>query len=219
MAGDEEAARREAVARVLRGEPVGKVAADLGRTERWLRKWLGRYDPAEEGWAEDRSRAPNTVANRTPAETERMVVEIRRRLMANPWAQVGSGAIAWEMTKLGREPPPASTMERIIARAEVPKRRSRPDKYVPKGTPYPVHPVMLGPNAWQEADLVGPRHLEGGIPFYALNAIGRRKASIEIMASKEEREIASALVRIWSRLGIPGGVKFDNGQSFQGSAG
>ncbi len=149
------------------------------------------------------------------------MVEIRRRLMANPWAQVGSGAIAWELAKLGTEPPPVSTIERILARADVPKRRSRPDKYVPKGTPYPVHPVLIGPNAWQEADLVGPRHLEGAIPFYALNAIdiGRRKAAIEIIPSKEEREIASGLVRIWSRLGIPGGVKFDNGQSFQGSAG
>ncbi len=36
---------------------------------------------------------------------------------------------------------------------------------------------------------------------------------------KEEREIASGLVRIWSRLGIPGRVKFDNGQSFQGGSG
>lgn len=125
------------------------------------------------------------------------------------------------MTKLGKEPPAAWTIERILARADVPKRRSRPDRYVSKGTPYPVHPVLLGPNAWQEADLVGPRHLEGGIPFYALNTvdIGRRKAAIEIIPSKEEREIASGLVRIWSRLGIPGGVKFDNGQTFQGSSG
>jgi len=221
MGSAEEAARRQAVARVLQGEPVGKVAADLGRTDRWVRKWVARFDPADESWAQDGSRAPHATVNRTMAEAEQVVVEVRRRLADNPWAQVGSGAIAWEMTKLGLEPPTSRTIERILARADVPKRRSRPEKYVSKGTPYPAHPVLLRPNAWQEADLVGPRHLEGGLPFYALNTvdIGRRRAAIEILVSKEEREIASGLVRIWSRLGIPGGVKFDNGQTLQGRGG
>lgn len=221
MASLEEAARRQAVARVLRGEPVGKVAADLGPTERWVRKWVVRYDPADEAWATDGSRTPRTVASRTAAETERVVLEIRERLMANPWAQVGAGAIAWEMTKLDLEAPQSRTLERILARAKVPKRRSRPESYVPKGTPYPVAPVLLRPNACQEIDLVGPRHLEGAALFYALNAIdiGRRKVTIEILESKSEREIATGLVSIWSRLGIPGVAKFDNGQTLQGTHG
>lgn len=217
MANAEEAARLEAVMRVLAGEPAAKVAADLGRTDRWVRKWVARYDPADEGWAKGLSRAPNTVANRTPAEIERLVLKIRAQLADNPWAQVGSVAIAWEMTKLGLDPPESRTVERILARANVAKRRSRPDKYVPKGTPYPG-PVLLRPNAWHEVDMVGPRHLEGGVPFYALNAIdlGRHRVAIEIIDSKEEWELAEALVRIWSRLGIPGGIKLDNGQTLQG---
>ncbi len=162
MASEEETARRQAVVRVLQGEPAGKVAADFGRTDRWVRKWVARYDPADEGWALDRARAPVTVANRIPSETERVVLEIRDRLMANPWAQAGSGAIAWEMTRLGLEPPQSRTIERILARAKVTKRRARPERYVPKGTPYPAGPVLLGPNAWQEVDLVGPRVSGGG---------------------------------------------------------
>ncbi len=221
MGNGEETARRQAVARVLQGEPARKVAADFGRTDRWVRKWVARYDPADEGWALDRPRAPETVANRIPSETERIVLEIRDRLMANPWAQVGSGAIAWEMTKLGLEPPQSRTTERILARAKVTKRRTRPERYVPKGTPYPTGPVLVRPNAWQEADLVGPRHLEGALPFYALNAVdlGRRRVAIEILVSKEERQIASGLVAIWSRLGIPGGIQLDNGQTLQGRGG
>lgn len=203
--------------RALSGEPPGKVAADMGRTERWVRKWVARYDPTDESWAKSQSRAPNTVANRTPEQTERVVLEIRERLMKDPWAQVGSAAIAWEMQKLGKDPLPLWTIERILQRSGVPKRRSRPERYVPKGTPYPAS-VLLRANAWHEADLVGPRHLEGGIPFYALNAIdlGRRKVGIEILDSKEEWEVAQGLALIWSRLGIPGGVKFDNGQTIQG---
>jgi transposase len=44
VGNSEEAARRQAVARVFQGEPSAKVAADLGRTERWVRKWAARYD-------------------------------------------------------------------------------------------------------------------------------------------------------------------------------
>ena len=105
MASAEERARREAVARVLAGRPAAKVAADLGRSDRWVRKWVARFDPSAAGWAADRSRAPATVANRTPAELERVVLAVRQRLMDDPWAQVGAAAIAWELTKLGLEPP------------------------------------------------------------------------------------------------------------------
>lgn len=55
MAGGEERARQEAVRRVLSGEPPGAVAKDLGRTTRWVRKWVARFDPADEGWAAGRS--------------------------------------------------------------------------------------------------------------------------------------------------------------------
>jgi putative transposase len=215
----EEEARREAVMRVLAGEPPGKVAAGLGRSDRWVRKWVGRYDPSDMDWAKERSRAPKTQAGRTLAATERLVLEIRDRLMADPWAQVGAVAIAWEMDKLGVTPLPTRTIERILARAGVPQRRARNrDRYVPKGTPYPTSPLVIRPNAIHEIDLVGPRHLEGAVPFYALNAVdlGRRRAGIEIIDSKEEWQVAEGLVSLWGRLGVPGRVKFDNGQTIQG---
>ena len=144
MASAEEHARREAVARVLAGQPAAKVAADLGRSDRWVRKWVACFDPSAAGWAADRSRAPATVANRTPAELERVVLAVRQRLMDDPWAQVGAAAIAWELTKLGLEPPAVWTIDRILGRVGVAKRRAR-GRYVPKGTPYPAGRITLGP--------------------------------------------------------------------------
>ena len=47
---------------------------------------MARYDTGDESRAEERSRAPKTQARRTPADTERVVLEIRARLMADPWA-------------------------------------------------------------------------------------------------------------------------------------
>ena len=167
MADKESEARKKAVGRVLAGESPARVAADLGRTDRWVRKWLARFDPADEAWAADRSRAPREQPRRTPAGTERLILKIRERLMTDPWAQVGAVAIAWELEKLGISPPAVWTIDRILRRAGVSKRRAR-IRYVPKGTPYPTGPAPLGPNAVHQIDLVGPRHLEGGLPFHAL---------------------------------------------------
>lgn len=217
MDNAEKEARRKAVLRVLAGEPPSKVAADFGRTDRWVRKWVTRYDPANEAWAAGLSRAPRTQAAKTPEDIERVVLEIRERLMSNPWAQVGAVTIAWEMDKLGVAPLNLRTIERILTRAGVPKRRAR-NRYAPKGTPYPPGPLLIKPNAVHEIDLVGPRHLAGGVPFYALNAIdlGRRRAGIEIIESKQEWDVADGLARLWHRLGMPARAKFDNGQTIQG---
>jgi hypothetical protein len=217
MASAEERARREAVARVLAGQPAAKVAADLGRSDRWVRKWVARFDPGEAGWAADRSRAPATVANRTPADLERVVLAVRQRLMDDPWAQVGAAAIAWELTKLGLEPPAVWTIDRILRRAGVAKRRPR-GRYLPKGTPYPAGRAVVRPGARQEIDLVGPRYLAGATALHVLNAVdvGRRRCGIEILASKEERAVAEGLVRLWCRLGVPKVAQFDNGQTLQG---
>jgi hypothetical protein len=205
MASAEEHARREAVARVLAGQPTAKVAADLGRSDRWVRKWVARFDPSAAGWAADRSRAPATVANWTPpAELERMVLAVRQRLMDDPWAQVGAAAIAWELTKLGLEPPAVWTIDRILGRAGVAKRRAR-GRYLPKGTPYPAGGAVVRPGARQEIDLVGPRYLAGATAFHALNAVdvGRRRCGIEILASNQERAVAEGWCACGAGSGCP----------------
>lgn len=195
---EEERRRREAVRRVLAGELVADVAGALGRTERWVFKWLSRYDPTDEGWACARSRAPQHVANRSAPKLEALVLRVRERLQANPWAQIGAAAIAWELEKLHlRRIPELRTIERILERAGAP-RRERRVRYAAKGTPYPAAPAP-GPNALQEADLIGPRHLAGAIPFYVLNVVdvGRRAAACELQPSKSDLVTAATLIRIW----------------------
>lgn len=214
----EEQARREAVRRVLAGAPVSAVAADMGRSQPWVRKWVERYDPADERWASSHSRAPSTVANRTDAETEALVLKVREQLAEDAWAQVGASAIGWELAKLGvGDPPPARTIERILARYDVP-RRARRGRYTPKGTPYPAPPALM-PNACQQGDTVGPRHLEGGELFYVFNVVdvGRRKAAGQICASKSAEATCVALTAIWQRLGVPARLQLDNQQALAGS--
>ncbi len=108
---DEEELRREAVRRRLAGDLVAAIAADLGRTTRWVRKWVHRHAESSGGdqqWAQSRSRAPHRSPNQTPAELEAQIVDARERLVANPRAQYGALAIQWELRRLGVDPIPAT---------------------------------------------------------------------------------------------------------------
>src|SRR6266571_1075621 len=88
MARSDQDLRVEAVRRRLAGESPEAIARSLGRSARWVQKWVGRHQAGDEGWAAGRKRGPKRAANRTPAELERQVVAVRERLAANPWAPV-----------------------------------------------------------------------------------------------------------------------------------
>lgn len=214
MAKTEAQLRAEAVRRRLAGESPAEIARSLGRSRQWVAKWVRRHESGDEGWAAGARRGPQRAANRTPAEVEALVMAVRERLEQNPWAQVGSEAIAWELRKLGVEPPPRRTIERILARAGAKRRRDR-SRHQPKGVPYPELAVERAGDV-HEADLVGPRHLAGGVRFYALNAIdlASHRCGIEIVPDICDERVAGALVSLWSRLGPPVRLQLDNGGPF-----
>ena len=149
MEHPEIAARREAARRRLAGESPRAIARDLGRTRHWVARWAARYDPLDPAWAEGRSRAPKRVANRTATGVEVQVLEVRARFEANPWAQVGARAIAWELEKLGVVVAPQRTIEEILKRAGA-TRRERPGRRAAKGIPYPA-PTARRPEMWRRS--------------------------------------------------------------------
>jgi hypothetical protein len=203
------ALRGEAARRRLAGESPRWIARDLGRTRQWVAKWAGRYDPHDPGWAEGRSRAPRRVANRTAAGVEAQVLEVRSRLEENPWAQVGAPAIAWELSKLGAVVVAERTIEEILERAGATKRQ-RPARRASKGIPYPAPPARLAGEVVQ-VDLVGPRHLAGGVRFHALNQIdvASHHAGIEIVSDRSDRTVLVALHALWGRHGVPARIQVD----------
>ncbi|MFN2468980.1 MAG: integrase core domain-containing protein [Gaiellaceae bacterium] len=214
MARSEEELRKEAVRRRLAGESPEAIARSLGRSRRWVSKWVGRSEVGGERWAAGAKRGPARAPHRTPAELEALVLAVRERLVANPWAQVGAEAIAWELEKLGVDPPPKRTLERILARGGATRRRSGRRRQ-PKGVPYPAAAAERAGDL-HEADLVGPRHLTGGVRFYALNTIdrGSHRCGIEIVETSADERIAAAFVSLWERLGLPRRLQLDNGGPF-----
>ncbi len=219
MSEKEEDLRKQAVRRRLAGESAAVIASSLGRSERWVQKWMGRHDPTDPGWARGAKRGPKRPPNRTAESVEAQVLSVRARLAAHPWAQVGAPAIAWELDKLGAQAPPSRTTERILERSGVSDRR-RGRRRAPKGIPYPELACERAGDL-HEADLVGPRYLDGGLRFYALNAVdlAPRRAGIEIVKDKSDQAVAGALHALWGRLGVPLRAKFDNGGPFIGARG
>ena len=216
---DEEELRKEAVRRRRLGESPESIAASLGRTSRWVRKWVARHDEASqvEGWATSRSRAPHRSPNRTPPDVRQLILDARARLVANPRAQYGSLAIGWELRLLGVDPVPARwTIERVIADAGMSRPRRRQSRYISKGVPYPSSAAM--PGTTHQIDMVGPRHLVGGVEFHALNLIdvGSHTAQSAILEAARPVLIAQALVDMWARVGIPAVAQFDNHSNFRG---
>jgi putative transposase len=218
---NEEELRKEAVRRRRLGESPEAIAADLGRTNRWVRKWVARHDEGshDETWAASRSRAPHTSPSRTPDELRQLILDARARLVANPRAQYGALAIAWELRRMGVEPIPERwTIEREIARAGLARPRRRQPGYVPKGVPYPAR-LAPEPGTSHQVDMVGPRHLAGAVEFHALNCIdvGTHTAASEILTATRPNLVAQALVAMWCRIGVPRVAQFDNHTNFRGA--
>ncbi len=65
--------RANAVQRYLAGEAPESICASLGKTTRWLYKWVSRYTHDDPRWCEGHSRRPLSSPHRTPAEIEDIV--------------------------------------------------------------------------------------------------------------------------------------------------
>ena len=217
----EEQLRVEAVRRRLSGESPTEIAAALGRTTRWVRKWVARHD--EDGhfdsWAQARSRAPVSSPTKTPAEVETQILASCARLVANPRAQYGSLAIQWDLRRVGVEPiPPARTIERVLERAGVAQpRRRRPEHYQSKSVPYPAR-VDPEPGTTHQIDMIGPRHLFGAAKFHTMNLIdvGSHRVGNDIVTETRPAVLVQALCGIWGRVGVPSVAQFDNHANFRG---
>ena len=217
----EEELRMEAVRRRLAGESPAEIAVALGRTTRWVRKWVARHGEQghEDEWAKGRSRAPLRSPTALADETRDLILAARGRLVANPRAQYGALAIGWELRRVGvAEIPPTWTIERVLARAGVTQpRRRNGDRYQSKNVPYPA-PTDVEPGTTHQIDMIGPRHLHGAARFHALNLIdvGSHLVGNEILTETRPGLVAQAMAGIWSRVGVPTVAQFDNHSNFRG---
>ena len=208
--------RAVAVRRFIQGESPEVICASLGKSRRWLYKWVARHTPDNPAWYDDQSRKPLTSSHRTPAEIDE-IVEMVRLSLYNKGLFCGNQAIQWELEDMEVQPIPSlRTISRILCRRDLTHRRT--GRYEPKGKAYPVLPALL-PNQTHQVDLVGPCYLSGPIRFYSLHSvdIAINRCGIEPMPSKAAQSVLDAVYGVWKRLGIPDNLQVDNEMAFFGS--
>jgi putative transposase len=216
MNRDEEQLRIEAITRYLAGETPSSIYKDLTRSKVWFFKWRKRYQQGHHLWYQGLSRAPKSSPHALDLSVEQLIVRIRKTLESTKYAQIGAGAIAWELTKLYVTPPPVWTINRVLKRHHLITKRIR--GYQPKGKSYPAIEADA-PNRVHQTDLIGPRYLHTKERFYSLNTMDlfRHKVRITSLAFRNASAVMAALLSVWKTLGIPQYCQFDNQQVFSGS--
>jgi len=111
----EEEIRKQAITQhVVDGESPKSIYASLKRSKKWFFKWLKRYQTGDANWFKDHSRVPVRRPTETSQGQRDLIIATRRRLEAEPYAQVGVTAVKWEIKKLNAPFPSDRTMNRIL---------------------------------------------------------------------------------------------------------
>jgi len=209
--------RIDAVKQHLSGQRASYIYKSLGKTKRWFYFWLNRYDPNNENWHKDKSKAPKFSPNKTSAEIETLVCKARDALVKTKYAQRGALTIQWELKKLGAPDIPIWTVNRILKRNNLVK---EPEIYEKRNKLYPKIKITQ-PNVLHQLDLVGPRYIGKGKvnKFFSFNLIDIFSNAVKLKPYLGKKDIFATdfLVYAWQVLGMPKYLQFDNELSFKGS--
>ena len=106
--------RKQAINRYLKGEKPKAIYTELNLSKKWFFKWLKRYQTGEKDWYKDRSKAPHHSPTRISEIDRQRIIETRKRLESERFAQIGSSAIKWELKKSDFDIPSDRTINRVL---------------------------------------------------------------------------------------------------------
>ena len=212
---DEKELREEAIKRHEKGESPKEIYQSFRKGKTWFFKWLKRYKHDGKDWAESRPRKPHHIQKKINGDMEKAVIETRKRLEKQLYAQIGALAIRFDLQRQGIQPPPISTINNILKRNNLVRKRP---KYTPKGVDYPSLEIIQS-NYLHQFDVLGPRYLKTDGRFYSANIIDAydRRVSVNPMRRQTRIDISQALIRSWQTLGIPTYLQLDNKLPMRGS--
>jgi putative transposase len=208
---DSELARRKrAVELVDGGLSKAKTARRLGRSRRWVVKWIGRWHREGDDGLLERSRAPHSQPTKTPPRVIDKVLDTRAGLEKIPEVNIGALSVLAAMERDGFVPLPSiATIERILSRNGV----TRPVGTTGRsGVKLPL-PQVSTPGVWQQTDWVQDRYLEGGIRFNSLQVADVGSHGI-VSGQFLDRTLVTAVTflieQAWPVLSIPQAMGTDN---------
>lgn len=210
---DEIKLRKQAVVMYLSGHTPTDICNELNKSRPWFYKWLKRYQANhKDDWFIEQSRRPHTVDKKIDRDIENRVIQIRQKLENISYSQIGAISIQWEFKKLNIEPPPVWTIDRIIKKHNLTRKKLKSSK---KQNEYPDY----GSFYTHQLDLVGPRYIKNAGKFYFCNIIDTNTHCVHVnpVQNKASLGVVNAVVRFWKQFGIPDYLQMDNELSFRGS--
>ncbi len=204
--------RLAAVGLVEEGWSTSAVATELGRTQRWVRKWVSRYEAGGEAGLVGRSRRPHCSPNRLDDTVISEVLTVRGELEEHRHANVGAKAIRSRMQRDGvvDKVPSIASISRILEDADVTRAYGKKRRSVKSVLGLPAI-VMAG--IWQQADWVQDLWLTGGIKY---NSLQISDVGSHMISSGQwfHRTIYNAVKHLitaaWPTMSIPLAMGTDN---------
>lgn len=119
----EQNARKLAIDRYLKGESPKSIYTDLDRSKNWFFKWLKRYKTGTPNWYKGKSRAPKRMPTAIGEVEKQRIISVRSQLESQKFAQIGASAIKWELSKSGFDLPSDRTINRVLKREGLIKKK------------------------------------------------------------------------------------------------
>jgi len=214
----EQALRREAIRRRVKGERRCDICRDLERSPRWFDKWWAEYQRSPQTDFADRSRAPHTSPQAMPVHVVQAVVSARRTLEAantpeTKYGLIGPRAIVGHLERLGVEPLPSeTTARRIVAEYDLahPIGAGNTSAYYP-------WPIAWAVNAIHATDII-TRYVYGGEEIDNFHTIDLYSHAVHLTqhADKSSATTCVHLLQTWANLGLPLMQQLDNEAAFCG---
>ena len=206
--------RRKAVRLYLRRLKPQAIAELIGRSRRWVFKWLKRFEVG--GWAALKSitRQPQVTPWQYPPRVRQLVRRIRCQLEKRTVGLVGARAIQRELkhARLLRKIPAVATIYRWLHADNAPKRQRRKSAELYLPHPTPTQHYTLHQMDWTL------RHLEGGTKVYVFHTIAVARCDLRqtICPNKRYASAQEHVLYVWRTLGMPNGLQIDNDSAFNG---
>ena len=206
--------RKQAIIMHLAEQNPSDICKSLNRSRPWFYKWLKRYQNNPKGdWFIEHSRRPRTISKSLNLELEKLIIQIRRQLEQTSYAQIGAISIQWELKKLQVDPPPIWTIDRIIKKHHLTRKKPKPSKRINN---YPGYSSAYT----HQLDIVGPRYLrKNNRKYYFSNIIDTNTHCVQVnpIPNKASQGIINTIIRFWKQFGIPDYLQMDNELSLRGS--
>ena len=137
----DEELRQRAISLYLQNWKIPAICQTVGCSRSWFFKWLQKFETGDPNWFKSESKKPRNIHKKFDQETEKLIINVRKKLMATPFSQYGPQAIYYDLEQQGYNPPPVWQIARVLEQNNLSRPKGK-SLYIPKGKEYPYTYIL-----------------------------------------------------------------------------